>query len=156
MVVELLSLGTEKEDLGQTDRAEGQPLTKWDVYEQILRVPYYVVFDRYTDQLRAFVLQAGHYQEQALEEPKIWIAGLHIGLGLWQGEYQGSDRRWLRWYDREGAWIPTDTEMAEFAQQQAERAQRRAEAERQRAEQAEAKLEALRQKLREAGIDPDT
>jgi len=28
-----------------------------------LRVPYYVIFDRYTDQLRAFTLVSGQYQE---------------------------------------------------------------------------------------------
>lgn len=44
LVVELLSPGTEREDLGQTQRDEDQPPTKWDVYEQILRVPYYCVF----------------------------------------------------------------------------------------------------------------
>lgn len=27
-----------------------QPPTKWEVYEQILGIPYYVVFDRYTEQ----------------------------------------------------------------------------------------------------------
>jgi Uma2 family endonuclease len=46
IVVELLSPGTEKEDLGQTLREVNQRPTKWEVYEQILRVPYYVVFDR--------------------------------------------------------------------------------------------------------------
>jgi Uma2 family endonuclease len=59
VVVELLSPGTEKEDLGQTERAPGTPPTKWEVYEQILRVPYYVLFDRYTNNLRAFRLVGG-------------------------------------------------------------------------------------------------
>ncbi len=49
-VVELLSPGTEAEDLGQTLREMNQPSTKWQVYEQILRVPYYVLFDRYENQ----------------------------------------------------------------------------------------------------------
>jgi Uma2 family endonuclease len=44
VVVELLSPGTEKEDLGQTTREANQPPTKWEVYEQILRVPYYRSF----------------------------------------------------------------------------------------------------------------
>ncbi|MEL6166210.1 MAG: Uma2 family endonuclease, partial [Cyanobacteria bacterium J06628_3] len=41
VVVELLSPGTEKEDLGQTLREVNQPPTKWEVYERILRIPYY-------------------------------------------------------------------------------------------------------------------
>ena len=41
VVVELLSPGTEKEDLGQTLREVNQPPIKWEVYERILRIPYY-------------------------------------------------------------------------------------------------------------------
>ncbi|WP_366513823.1 Uma2 family endonuclease [Moorena sp. SIOASIH] len=47
VVVELLSPGTEDEDHGQTVSAPGKPPTKWQVYEQILRVPYYVIFSRF-------------------------------------------------------------------------------------------------------------
>jgi len=32
-------------------RLSSQPPTKWEVYEQILKVPYYITFDRYTDNL---------------------------------------------------------------------------------------------------------
>ncbi len=66
---------------------------------------------------------------------------LELGLGVWQGEYRGIERSWLRWYDARGNWVPTDFE--------------RAEQERQRANRAEAELEALRRRLRESGIDPD-
>ncbi len=42
LVVELLSPGTEDEDLGQKKGRElGNPPLKWVVYEQILRVPFY-------------------------------------------------------------------------------------------------------------------
>ncbi len=145
VTVELLSPGTEKEDLGQTESDEDGPPTKWQVYEQCLRVPYYVVFDRYNNHLRAFKLNGGHYHELELSEPKIWIAELQIGLGLWQGPYQNIDRLWLRWYDAEGNWILTDTEQLGQERQ-------RAEQERQRAEQAEAELQNLREQLREQGI----
>ncbi|WP_390630105.1 Uma2 family endonuclease [Leptothermofonsia sichuanensis] len=52
VVVELLSPGTEQEDLGETEPQPNAPPSKWTVYEQILRIPYYVVFDRYRDRLR--------------------------------------------------------------------------------------------------------
>ena len=39
VVVELLSPGTEKEDLGRNLREVRQPPNKWTVYEQILRIP---------------------------------------------------------------------------------------------------------------------
>jgi Uma2 family endonuclease len=181
VVVELLSPGTEKEDLGEFAETElsqktsdniteplsklttsspsnrspsnGQtikevPPRKWTVYEQILRVPYYLVFSRYTNRLRVFQLVGGHYQEQELDltNPRIWMAELDLGIGLWQGTFEGIDRLWLRWYDEQGNWVLTDTEQE----------QQRAEQERQRAEQAEAELISLRERLRAAGIDPNT
>jgi Uma2 family endonuclease len=54
LVVELLSPGTEGEDLGQNIRELGKPPLKWEVYERILRVPFYVVFERYENRLRVF------------------------------------------------------------------------------------------------------
>jgi Uma2 family endonuclease len=158
VVVELLSPGTEKEDLGEyqagsltngqiiRSKIESKPPSKWEVYEQILRIPYYVVFSRYTNQLRVFKLSGLHYQELELQDSRVWIADLDLGLGLWQGEYLGVERLWLRWYDVKGDWILTE---AEFERQ-------RAEQESQRAEQAENQLQSLLQKLREAGIDPNT
>jgi translation initiation factor IF-2 len=68
----------------------------------------------------------------------VWIADLSLGLGLWQGEFQGIDRLWLRWYDVDGNWILTEAEQ-----------------QRQRAESAEAQLQSLIRRLRESGIDPD-
>lgn len=172
VVVELLSPGTEKEDLGETDQeklppeseelagngqaiqpqSENKPPRKWEVYEQILRIPYYGVFSRYTNQLRVFKLVGGYYQELELQEPRVWIPELDLGLGLWQGEYQGIERSWLRWYDAQGNWIPTE---AEQERQQAEQEKQRAEQAESRAQEAEARLESLIQRLRESGIDPD-
>ena len=159
VVVELLSPGTEKEDLGEIAQeklpteseevvdngqamepeSEDKPPRKWEVYEQILRIPYYVVFSRYINQLRAFKQEGARYQELELQEPLVWMPELELGLGLWQGEYQGIERLWLRWYDAQDNWILTQTEQ-----------------ERQRAEQAESRLESLMQRLRESGIDPET
>lgn len=167
VVVELLSPGTEAEDLGEnvrsedlievptskstkTEEAQGvqerettkeQPPRKWDMYERILRVPYYVVFSRYTDRLRVFTLVADRYQELELDsnQPKLWIPTLELGLGLWQGKYEGVTRQWLRWYDAEGNWVLTDTEEA---LQRAEQADALLEQERQEKERL---LERLRQ-----------
>lgn len=132
VVVELLSPGTEKEDLGQTLREINQPPTKWEVYERILRVPYYIVFDRYTGKLQVFQLVAGSYSELELSTPRVWMPGLELGLGLWQGSYQGIERLlWLRWYDASGNWLPTPLE------RESQRANR------------------LAAQLRELGVNPD-
>lgn len=145
VVVELLSPGTEKDDLGEyaesgedgdlkiaaqkSEHSAGiaaangqaaQPPRKWDVYEKILRVPYYIVFSRYTNRLRFFQLTGGRYQEQGLDttQPRIWIPELGLGLGLWQGAFEGVTRHWLRWYDNQENWIPTDAERALQAESQ--------------------------------------
>ncbi len=108
MVVELLSPGTEKEDLGQTVREVNQPPTKWEVYERVLRVPYYFVFSRSTNQLKVFQLVGSRYTELELNEPpRVWIEELQLSLGVWQGSYQKITEQWLRWYDGAGNWILT-------------------------------------------------
>ncbi|NES46525.1 MAG: Uma2 family endonuclease, partial [Moorea sp. SIO2C4] len=98
---------------------------------------------------------------------------LQLGLGLWLGQYRGLNRLWLRWYDQQGNWIPTEAELerlraeqerqrAELAQQRAEQerqekelAQQRAEQEHQRAEQEHQRAEQLAERLRQMGINPD-
>jgi len=74
------------------------------------RIPYYFVFNRYTDELQAFRLMINWYQPLSVEGQGIWLEEAELGLGLWQGEYQGISRLWLRWYDRANNWILTPTE----------------------------------------------
>lgn len=102
IVVELLSPSTEQEDLGQTLREANQPPTKWEVYERFLRIPYYVVFDGYTNQMQAFRLQGDCYVPLNLPDSRLWINSLRLGISVWQGVYQGIERQWLRWYNSTG------------------------------------------------------
>jgi Uma2 family endonuclease len=110
LMVELLSPGTEAEDLGQTLRVADKPPTKWQVYQQVLQVPYYAVFDRYSNQFRVFSLQSGRYVEQSITGQGFWLPEINLGLGVWVGSYQGMVGQWLRWFDRNGDWIPTNQE----------------------------------------------
>lgn len=149
IVIEFLSPSTEREDLGrfygETDRvsehgaeAESPPRStmpsKLQVYEHYLRVPHYIVYSRYTQRLRYFKLTGRLYEEQEVgsEHPVVWLGDLSLGLGLWEGEFDGIRATWLRWCTQGGTWLLTDTEKAE------ERADR------------------LAQQLRELGIDPET
>ncbi len=169
LVVELLSPGTEAEDLGQTLREVNRPPTKWQTYEQALRVPYYAIFDRYENDFRLYQLVGTQYQLLTLEGQYHWFEELGLGLGIWQGEYEGVFGKWLRWKDSKGEWILTaeqkaerEQQRAEREQQRAEREQQRAEQEQQRADQAQQEAQQVRQradrlaeKLRELGIEPD-
>jgi len=148
IVVELLSPGTEDEDLGKSLRKLHQPPGKWEVYEQILKIPYYVVFSRYTDELQVFKWLRGHYEKMPLSNHRFFLTEIQLGLGRWNGVYEGEERQWLRWYDAAGNWIPTKDEKTQRAEQRAKRAEQQITQERQRAEQLAAKLRAL-------GIDPD-
>ncbi len=161
LVMELLSPGTEKEDLGQTLRDINQPPTKWEVYEQILRIPYYVVFSRYTNKFQAFELVGNRYRELSLPGERLWLSEIELGLGVWLGTYQGMERKWLRWYDTQNNWLPTASEQvtqeqqrAEQERQRAEQERQRAEQERQRAEQEWRRAEQLAAQLRALGIEP--
>jgi len=35
----------------------------------------------------------------SVDQSRVWILTLELGLGLWLGEYRGKNRQWLRWYD---------------------------------------------------------
>ncbi|MGD2182736.1 Uma2 family endonuclease [Lusitaniella coriacea] len=141
VVVELLSPGTEGEDLGGTPQEENRPPRKWEVYERILRIPYYIVFSRYTNELQGFHLVGAQYAPMELEEGELHLPELELKLGIWQGEFQGIERLWLRWFTEAGDLIPIPEEKVQQAQQEAAEANRKA--------------ERLAECLRELGIDPD-
>jgi Uma2 family endonuclease len=140
LVVELLSPDTAKEDLGKSLRDASKPPGKWEVYEQILRVPYYVVYGRLETQPLLFRLSGSRYEPVEFDNDRYWIPEISLGIGLWQGRYHGADRAWLRWYGSDGQWIPTPEEQAEQERQNAQQ-------ERQRADR-------LAQMLRDLGVDP--
>ncbi len=183
IIVELLSLDTEKEDLGKTQRKPRRPPTKWEVYEQILKVPYYAVFSRRTNHVQLFQWTPHGYQEVSLPEKRFFLPEIQLGLGVWKGTYDNVEYQWLRWYDAMGKWIPTASERAEkereaaarerevaakerqraaqaeqqtlLEQQRATQAEQQTLLEQQRATQAERRAEQLAAKLRALGIDPE-
>jgi Uma2 family endonuclease len=166
VVVELLSPSTEHEDLGHPEREPDELPTKWTVYEQILRIPYYVTFSRYTDEVHYFELTGGQYRDIQPAQPGLWLPEAGVGIGRWFGTYQGLERQWLRCYDASGAWILTPQEQeqrraeqadrrAEQERQRAEQEYQRAEQERQRAEQEHQRAERLAAQLRALGIKPE-
>lgn len=148
VVVELLSPGTEEEDLGTKKIEIGKPPTKWEVYERILRVPYYIVFSRYTNEIRAFQLVGGHYEPMNFTEGRLQMPELSLSLGLWQGSFRDIERLWLRWFTLEGKLIPAPTEEAAAATERAMIAE-------QEAAQAKRKAEQLAERLRQLGVNPD-
>ncbi len=175
LVVELLSPGTEKEDLGKSGpRGRTEPPTKWEVYEQRLAIPYYIVFSRHDKEIRAFVHDGIKYREQVTAKERLWLPEIALGIGIWQGVFAQFQHHWLRFYDARGNWIPTPEERhraraediaqerdmqrarAEQQQARADREQARAQKEQARAEQERAQAQRYREKLLALGIDPDS
>ncbi len=140
LVVELLSPGTDDEDLGTRPHPDPQsPPGKWQVYEGILAVPHYVVYDRVNHAFRYFKRVQGRYREQDTRVQPVWFPEIRLGLGQWEGSFRGHRDHWLRWFDRDGRPLPNDWERVDEERRRADEERRRAEA----AEQRVAELEAL-------------
>ena len=125
------------------------PPGKWFFYEQVLRVPYYAIFDPATGLLELYQLEEGRYEIQDPDEhQRYWIADLNLNLGVWQGDRGNIPGYWLRWWDQSGSLLLWGTELVTQERQARTQAEQQASQERQRAEQ-------LAAQLRAAGIEPD-
>ncbi len=177
VIIELLSPSTENEDLGKTTRAkkssrkgkeEEEIPPKWEVYESILKVPYYFTYDHLTKKILAFQLSRdGYISFLPNSQGFYYLPDVELYLGLWTGYYEKATTIWLRWYDRHFNLIPTPLErsQAEKERVQAEKEQERIEKERERAEKevlaeklvsANKEKEVLLAKLKALGIDPSS
>jgi Uma2 family endonuclease len=150
---------------------------KFWVYERIIRIPYYGIYEMRTGNLEVYHLIDFVYRRMEPNERGHYpIPVLDVELGLWQGSYQNQELLWLRWWDSQGNLLLTGSEQVEIERalveqeqqrtqqerqrtqqerQRAEQERQRAEQERQRAEQAERKATQLAERLRAMGIDPD-
>jgi Uma2 family endonuclease len=136
---------------------------KFWVYERIIRIPYYGIYEMRTGNLEVYHLIDFVYRRMEPNERGHYpIPVLDVELGLWQGSYQNQELLWLRWWDSQGNLLLTGSEQVEIeralVEQERERAEQereRAEQERERAEQAERKAAQLAERLRAMGIDPD-
>lgn len=136
---------------------------KFWVYERIIRIPYYGIYEIKTGNLEVYHLIDFVYRRiEANERGHYPIPLLDVELGLWQGSYQNQEMLWLRWWDSQGNLLLIGSEqveieraMVEQERQINEQERQRTEQERQRAEQAERKVAQLADRLRAMGIDPD-
>ncbi|MEA5619796.1 Uma2 family endonuclease [Cronbergia sp. UHCC 0137] len=120
---------------------------KWFFYEQIIKVPVYVIFRATTAHLEVYTLKSERYNLQDADaNGRYWIPGLNLFLGVWEGSHEGRTGYWLRWWDTEGSLLLWSEERAEQERQRAEQERQRAEQERQRAER-------LAERLRQAGLE---
>ena len=122
------------------------PYGKWYFYEQILKVPVYVIFHPKTGLLEVYRLENGGYKIQNPDQNSdqnqlFWIDSLGLFLGIWVGKKAEQHGQWLRWWDRSRNLLLWGSELVEQERQLAQQ-------ERQLAQQAEQKANRLAEKLR--------
>lgn len=150
---------------------------KFWVYERIMRVHFYGIFEIKTNKLEVYQFANGDYQKTTPNERGHYpIPPLGIELGLWEGSYQNQTQIWLRWWDSEGNLLLIGSERAQIEKHRAEQAETQLEEVETQLEQAESQLEQaesqlalvesqlererlekerLLDRLRAAGIDPN-
>ncbi|MDR3637114.1 MAG: Uma2 family endonuclease [Isosphaeraceae bacterium] len=156
------------------DGSEERDRTPWQgkfwIYEQVLHATYYGLFEVESGHLEVYHLVDGRYERiEPDDRGHFPIETLGISLGVWHGHVLNEEAPWMRWFDANGAVLPTSEELleterqvleaernrAEVAQQQAEVAQQQATAAQQQAAAERKRVALLAQRLRELGIDPD-
>jgi len=145
--------GDEERDRTPLSIVEGQVTKpgKFWVYEHIIRIPYYGIYEINNRNLEVYSLIGGAYQQLTPNERGHYpIPPLGIELGLWQGNYQNQTQVWLRWWDEQGNLLLIGDERAQLEQLRAEQERQRAEQERQRAEQESQRAEQEHQRAESA------
>jgi len=137
--------GDEERDrtpLSRTDEGVVTKPGKFWVYERVMRIPYYGIYQVNNGRLEVYRLIDGYYQLLELNQRGHFpIAPLGVELGLWQGSYQNQTMLWLRWWDEEGNLLLIGDERAELERLRGEQQRERAES----AEQArQAEFQAIR------------
>ena len=133
--------GDEERDQTPLSRSTEGEVTKpgkfW-VYERIIGIPYYGIYEINSSKLEVYLLVGGRYQQLTPNERGHYpIEPMGVELGLWQGSYQNQTQLWLRWWDEQGNLLLIGDERAELEQARAEQERQRAEQEQQRAQSAE-------------------
>lgn len=98
------------------------------IYEQMLQVRYYGIYQLAAEHLEMYHLVEGNYvplspnerNRYSLQEPG-------VELGIWQGYYRNAKRHWLRWWAIEGDMLLTGPERADQERHLVEQEQVRAE-----------------------------
>jgi Uma2 family endonuclease len=158
IAIEFVS-GNGAEERDATPPSETEKAGKFWVYEQAIRIPFYVIFDGFRDKLEAYHLLDGRYVKmQPNDRGHYAIAPMGVELGL----IVENRVSWLRWWDESGDLLLTGDERA-IAEKQA-RLEAEAIADQQKAiadlatlaqQQAEQKAQRLAERLRSLGYDPE-
>jgi Uma2 family endonuclease len=123
-----LSEERDRTPLSRSSQGEVTKPGKFWVYEQIMRIPYYGIYEINNEKLEVYMLVGGFYEPlMPNERGHYLIPPLGVELGLWQGRYLNQTQQWLRWWDEQGNLLLIGDERAELERQRAEQERQRAE-----------------------------
>jgi Uma2 family endonuclease len=112
IAIEFVS-GNGSEERDTTPPSETEKAGKFWVYEQAIRIPFYVIFDGWKDSLEVYHLVDGRYAKiQSNERGHFAIAPMGVEIGMQQ---EGATT-WLRWWDASGNLLLTGDERAMHAE----------------------------------------
>lgn len=151
IVMEFLS----DSDGGEYSKNNSFPYGKFWFYEQIIKVPLYVIFEPNSGLLEVYQLNSeGIYEIISPDEHgRYFMEFIGLYLGKWYGRRLQETNYWLRWWDNEGNLLLWGPERIEIEKQRVESAEQRVESEKKRAESAEEKLAKLSELMRKAGLE---
>ena len=94
------------------------PVGKWFFYEQVLKVPVYIIFNPDGGLVEFYRLKNGRYTlEQPDENGWNWIPEMNLFLGTQQNIRDGRTGYWLRWWTADGELLPWASETIEAKDQ---------------------------------------
>ena len=101
-----------------SDGSEERDKTPWKgkfwIYEQVIRPPFYGIYEVNKASVEVYELIGGQYQLLTANERGHYpIYPLGVELGIWQGQYYNMELPWLRWWDLQGNLLLTGEERAE-------------------------------------------
>ncbi len=114
--------GSEERERTPLSRSAQGELTKpgkfW-VYERVMRIPFYGIYEVNNGKLEVYHLIEGVYQKMTPNERgRYSITAMEVELGLWRGAYLNNpEQLWLRWWDLEGNLLLTGKEEADLERQ---------------------------------------
>jgi Uma2 family endonuclease len=151
IAIEFVS-GNGAEERDSTPPSETEKAGKFWVYEQAIRIPFYVIFDAWRDSVEVYHLLDGRYVKMQPNDRghyPVQPMGVEIGLKL------ENSVSWLRWWDNSGDLLLTGDERAIAEKKARLDAEAIAEQERAIATQERQQKEKLEAHLRSMGINPD-
>jgi Uma2 family endonuclease len=145
--------GSEERDSTPLSRSvEGETIRpgKFWVYEQVMRIPYYGIYEITNGNLEVYHLVDTTYERMTPNDRgHYFIPPMQVELGLWRGSYSShADELWLRWWDESGNLLLTGHEEAEVQRERANIAEERANVAQQQAEQEQQKRSQLTERLK--------